>query len=173
MLYPLFEWMEGLGVYRASLYIGPGVNLVHLLSMVTFMGALLLVDLRLLGLGLRNRPLSAVARDAWPWLMAGLIGVTVTGIPQLAERATDQYVNSTFWVKMWLLVFGLIWIFTVRRSVTRRDEAYGALPKLVAVVSIVTWMGVASTARLIMLLPDNFFFAIPNPANALLLFYLR
>jgi hypothetical protein len=163
--------MESLGVYRASLYIGPTVNLFHLLSMVTFMGALFLVDLRLLGVGLRHRPVSAVAREAWPWLMAGLIGVTVTGIPQLAERATDQYVNSTFWVKMWLLIFGLIWIFTVRRSVTRRDEASGALPKVVALVSIVVWVGVASTARLIMLIPDNFFFEIRNPTSALLLFF--
>ena len=171
MLYPVFEWMESLGVYRASIYIGPGVNLVHLLAMVLFMGALLIVDLRLLGVGLRNRPLSAVARDAWPWLIAGLIGVTVTGIPQLAERATDQYVNSTFWVKMYLLVFGVIWIFTIRRKVTQRDEAYGALPKIVALVSIVVWAGVASTARLIMLLPDSFFFTIRNPASALLLLY--
>lgn len=169
MLFPLFQWMENLGVYRASIYIGPAVNLVHLLSMITFMGALLLVDLRLLGVGLRSRPVSAVARDAWPWLIAGLVGVTVTGLPQLAERATDQYVNSTFWVKMWLLAFGVIWIFTARRSVTRHDEPRGAFPKLVAVVSIVVWAGVASTARLIMLLPDNFFFDIENPATAALL----
>jgi hypothetical protein len=162
--------MEGLGVYRASIYIGPTVNLIHLLSMVTFMGALLIVDLRMLGVGVRNRPLSEVARGAWPWLIGGLIGVTLTGIPQLAERATDQYVNSTFWVKMWLLTFGVIWIFTVRRRVSRRDEALGALPKVVAVVSIVVWAGVASTARLIMLLPDNFFFRIENPAALFLLF---
>jgi hypothetical protein len=170
VLYPLFEWMEGLGVYSSSQYIGPAVNLVHLLSMIAFMGALLLVDLRMLGLGLANRPLSEVARGAWPWLVAGLVGVTVTGIPQLAERATDQYLNSTFWVKMWLLVFGVIWIFSIRRRVSRRDDARGALPKLVAIVSIVVWAGVASTARLIMLLPDNFFFAIEPPAA--LLFFL-
>ncbi len=173
MLYPLFEWMEGLAVYRASVYLGPAVNIVHLLSMVLFMGALLLVDLRLLGVGLTNRPVSDVARGAWPWLIAGLLGVTVTGLPQLADTATVQYVNSTFWVKMYLLVFGLFWIFTVRRAVTGRAESDGVLPKLVGAVSIVVWAGVASAARLIMLLPENFWFEVREPAPALLLLYLK
>src|SRR5687768_14287141 len=100
---PLFEWMEAQAVYAGSPYIGPVVNLVHLLSMVLFMGAILIVDLRLLGFGVRTQSLATLARDARPWLIAGLIGVTLTGIPQLMERATDQYETSTFWLKMYLL----------------------------------------------------------------------
>lgn len=169
MLFPLFAWMESLNVFSASIYLGPIVNLIHLLSMVMFLGAVLVVDLRLLGVGIKG-PVSDVARDAWPWLLAGLVGVTATGIPQLMERATEQYVNSTFWVKMYLLIFGVIWISTVRRKATQARESRGALPKVVAVVSILVWASVASTARLIMLLPDNFFFDIRRPASALLLF---
>ena len=165
MLYPLFDWMEAQAVYAGSPYLGPAVNLVHLLAMVMLVGALLIVDLRLLGFGLRSQPLNVVARDAWPWFVAGLIGVTVTGIPQLMERATDQYVNSMFWVKMYLLLFGVIWVFTIRRRVTQASEARGALPKVVALVSMFSFFGVAALARLIMLLPDNFFFEIQNPTS--------
>lgn len=165
MLYPLFEWMEGLGVYGASFYLGPAVNLVHLLAMVMLMGALIIVDLRLLGVGLKGQPLSQVARDAQPWFIVGLIGITLTGIPQLAERATDQYVNSLFWVKMYLLIFGLSWTFTIRRKVTQAEESRGALPKIVAIVSLFVWFSVPSLARLIMLLPENFFFTIRNPTS--------
>ena len=156
MLQPLFQWAESLAVYGSSPYLGPAVNLVHLLSMVLFAGALLIVDLRLLGLGIRNQPLAQVARDARPWLIAGLIGLTITGIPQTMERATDQYDTSIFWMKMYLLIFGVIWTFTVRRRAVRAD-ASGAWPKLVAVVSIAVWASVASLARLIMLLPANTF----------------
>src|SRR5688572_9330784 len=105
MLEGLFQWMEAQAVYGASPYIGPVVNLIHLLSMVLFMGALLMVDLRLLGLGLTRQPLADVARDAQPWLIAGLVGIVLTGIPQTMERTTDQYETSTFWVKMYLLLF--------------------------------------------------------------------
>jgi hypothetical protein len=152
----LFEWMESLAVYGSSPYIGPAVNLIHLSSMVVFMGALLVVDLRLLGIG-RQTPLSQVARDARPWLLAGLTGIVLTGIPQLAERATDQYVTSTFWVKMYLLTFGLVWLFTVRRKAVQADDSYGAWPKVVALVSMVSFLGVAALARLIMMIPANTF----------------
>jgi hypothetical protein len=158
---PFFEWMEGLAVYGSSPYLGPVVNLIHLLSMVTFAGGLVIVDLRLLGLGLNRQSLAQVARDARPWLIGGLVGLTLTGIPQTMERATDQYATSIFWMKMYLLVFGLIWTFTVRRSLVRADEARGAWPKVVAIVSLLVWASIASLARLIMLLPaDTFEFIV-------------
>jgi hypothetical protein len=154
---PFFEWMEAQAVYAGSPYIGPVVNLVHLLSMVLFMGALLIVDLRLLGLGVKTQSVARLARDARPWLLAGLAGIILTGIPQLMERATDQYETSTFWLKMYLILFGLIWTFTVRRAAVRTDEPSGAWPRVVALVSILVWASVASLARLIMLLPANTF----------------
>jgi len=144
MLEGLFQWMEAQAVYGASPYIGPVVNLIHLLSMVLFMGALLMVDLRLLGLGLRRQPLPDVARDAQPWLIAGLVGIVLTGIPQTMERATDQYETSMFWVKMYLLLFGLVWMVTVRRRAVRQQESSGAWPKVVGLVSILAFMGVAA-----------------------------
>jgi hypothetical protein len=153
----MFQWMESLAVYGSSPYIGPIVNLVHLLSMVLFAGALLIVDLRLLGIGIKSQPVAQVARDAWPWLIAGMVGLVVTGIPQTMERATDQYETSIFWMKMYLLLFGVIWMFTARRTAVRAGEAHGAWPKMVAVVSIAVWASVASLARLIMLLPANTF----------------
>lgn len=157
MLESFFQWMEAQAVYAGSPYIGPIVNLVHLLAMVVFMGALLIVDLRLLGLGVRSQSLARLARDARPWLLGGLFVIVLTGIPQLMERATDQYETSTFWLKMYLILFGLIWTFTVRRSAVRQDEPRGAWPKVVGLVSILVWASVASLARLIMLLPGNAF----------------
>ena len=65
-LQPFFKWMEEIAVYKSSIYLGPGVNLVHLVAMCTFMGALLMVDLRLLGVGLTNQPVKQLARSAWP-----------------------------------------------------------------------------------------------------------
>jgi hypothetical protein len=151
---PFFKWMESLAVYKSSIYLGPGVNLVHLLSMVTFMGALLMVDLRLLGTGLTNQTVKQVSRSAQPWLIGGLVGLVVTGIPALMATATQQYANKVFWVKMYVLLAALVFTFTVRRSVTRADDARlrPAWGKVVALVSIVLWMSVAAGGRLIMYL---------------------
>jgi hypothetical protein len=154
MLEPLFEWMYGIGIYKSSIYLGPGINLVHLVAMCTFMGALLMVDLRLLGAGLTTQPVRQVARSAQPWLIGGLLLLTLTGIPAVMTVALEEYANPVFWFKMYVLLAAVIFTFTVRRQVTNADEA--RVPpvwrKLVALVSIVLWMSVAAGGRLIMYL---------------------
>jgi hypothetical protein len=154
MLQPLFEWMYGLGVYRSSIYLGPGINLVHLVAMCTFMGALLMVDLRLLGAGLTGQPVRQVARSAQPWLIGGLIMLTLTGIPAVMTVALEEYASPVFWFKMYVLLAAIIFTFTVRRKVANAEEARvpGVVRKLVALVSIVLWMSVAAGGRLIMYL---------------------
>ena len=154
MLEPFFEWMYGIGIYKSSIYLGPGINLVHLVAMCTFMGALLLVDLRLLGAGLTNQPVKQVARSAQPWLIGGLIVLTLTGIPAVMTVALEEYASPVFWFKMYVLLAAVIFTFTVRRKVTNADEV--RVPpvwrKLVGLVSIVLWMSVAAGGRLIMYL---------------------
>lgn len=159
MLLEFFKWMESLAVYGPSIYLGPAINIVHLTAMVTFLGALLVVDLRLLGAGLTQQPTASVARDAQPWLLGGLAILVVTGIPAVMATATLQYANSVFWVKMYLLALALIFTFTVRRKVAFADEGRfgsGTL-KAVGVLSIVMWLCVAALARLIMMIPANTF----------------
>jgi hypothetical protein len=159
LLITLLEWIEIQAVYGPSIYLGPAVNIVHLTAMVTFLGALLIVDLRLLGTGLTQQPTASVARDAQPWLLAGLGVLIITGVPAVMATATLQYGNSVFWVKMYLLAIALIYTFTVRRKVAFADEGrFGTgTMKAVGLVSIVMWLSVAALARLIMMIPANTF----------------
>jgi hypothetical protein len=159
MLLPFFKWMEGLAVYGPSIYLGPAVNIVHLSAMVTFLGALLIVDLRLLGAGLTQQPTATIARDAQPWLLGALVILTLTGIPAVMATATLQYSNSVFWVKMYLLAIAVVYTFTVRRKVAFAAEGrFGSgTMKAVGLLSIVMWLMVAALARLIMMIPANTF----------------
>ena len=159
MLLPFFQWMESLAIYGPSIYLGPAVNIVHLTAMVTFLGALLIVDLRLLGAGLTQQPPAAVARDAQPWLLTGLIVLVLTGVPAVMATATLQYSNSVFWVKMYLLTLALVYTFTVRRKVAfAEDGRFGSgTMRAVGLLSIVMWLSVAALARLIMMIPASTF----------------
>jgi glucan phosphoethanolaminetransferase (alkaline phosphatase superfamily) len=89
-----------------------------------------------------------VARDARPWLIAGLIGMVCTGLPQLLQNASREYFSEYFWYKMYLIAFGLILMVTVRRKATQAAEP-SAFGKVVAVVSIAAWGGAVWNARLI------------------------
>src|SRR5579864_4487484 len=104
MLKPFFvDWLGNLSVsagIRESVWIYALDQAVHLLALAVFAGALLIVDLRLLGFGFKERPIKQVARDAQPWLIGGLLALTATGIPQLMSNATKEYYSPYFWFKM-------------------------------------------------------------------------
>ena len=107
---PYFEAMNDLAIsaaIRESLWVIAVINTMHLLFLVMFAGAVLIVDLRLLGRGAREQPLAHVARDAQPWLIAALIGLTLTGIPQFLSNALREYHSYLFWMKMAVLLVAL------------------------------------------------------------------
>ena len=156
MLRTFFEWMGNTSFSQGilnSVYQSAAYNLVHLLSMVIFAGAILVVDLRLLGKGLTTQPIAQVARAAQPWLIGGFLGLLLTGIPAVMSTAFRLYETPLFWIKMYILLAGLIFTVTIRRKVTLAEEGRvrPVWSKLVGVTSILIWMLVAASARMIML----------------------
>jgi len=154
MLLPYFEWVNNLPVSRAigeSALIYPVVQSIHLVFLALLVGGIFMVDLRLMGTGLTSLPLAKVARDARPWVIWGLVGLLVTGIPQLMQNATREYHSEFFWYKMYLLPVALIYHFTLRHKITMAAEGRVApiLSKLAGVVSIALWTSIAVTSRFI------------------------
>ena len=58
-------------------------------------GAVLVVDLRLLGLGLRRQPVAQIARDAERWLFVSLVVLLPTGVLQFMCFAATKYYYLT------------------------------------------------------------------------------
>ena len=159
MLLPAFQWLGSLEISQAlaeASLLTPLIQALHLVALAVFMGAVLVVDLRLLGQGLTAQPVSSVARGARPWFVGSLAALVATGVPQLMSLAEKEYYSEWFWTKMYFLAAALLFTVTVRAWLTRElgDDA-GAEPgwaKAAAIVSIVLWSGVAVSARLIGLL---------------------
>jgi uncharacterized membrane protein len=82
------------------------------------------------------------------------VTLVITGIPQGMSTAMKVYYSPMFWLKMYILLVAIVFTVTVRRTITRTDEARlgPVVPKLVAVISIGLWTAVAAAARLIGLL---------------------
>ena len=151
MLLPFFDWMNALPVSQAigaSIWIYPLVQAIHLVFLALFAGGIIIVDLRLLGFGLRSKSVADVARDARPWMVTGFLGLVATGLPQLMQNASREYYSEFFWYKMYLIAFGLILMVTVRRKMTQGIESTPA-SKVVGLVSMAIWTGVTINARLI------------------------
>jgi hypothetical protein len=136
---------------RSSPWLFPIVATIHLFGLAIVGGSVLVVDLRLLGLGLRRQPVSKLARDAELWLLRGLLVSIPTGVLLFMCFATKYYYLTTFWVKMASLLLVLLFTFSVRRKVTMSDETRSrpVWTRLVAVVSLALWTSVAIAGRLI------------------------
>lgn len=152
MLLPFFEWCEATAVgtaIRNSAWLFPVIESVHLLALALIGGALLVVDLRLLGLGLRQQPLAQLARDAQPWLIGSLLAMIATGVPLFLSESIKCYYSDPFWVKMTALPAAIAFTFTVRRRVALADEARTApvWRRLAGVTSLALWLTVAAAGR--------------------------
>jgi len=151
-LLPFAQWCEASTIgnaIRASTWAFAVIESVHLLALAAIGGAVLVVDLRMLGLGLRDQRLRDLARDAFPWLVASLVVMLVTGVGLFLSEATKCYYSTPFWVKMTSLALAMTFTFTVRRWVTLADEGrVGPLAhKAVALVSLALWFGVGAGGR--------------------------
>ena len=136
---------------RDIAWIGAMINVLHLLALAVFAGALVILDLRFMGTGLTREPLSEIASQARPWLVAGFWGLVVTGLFQLALQPVKEYYSDMFNFKMKVMLVAIIFTFVVRPRLARMDEArLGRVwGKLVGLASLMLWAGVAIPARLI------------------------
>ena len=134
---------------RNSTWLFPVIEAVHLLGFGLTLGSVLLVELRLLGVGLNRQPVSELAANAQPWMLAGIAVMFASGIPLFLSESIKAYYSFAFWVKMTSLLLVLIFTFTVRRHVTRRDMTSNRplLGRLMAVISLCLWFGVAWGGR--------------------------
>jgi len=146
-----FEWCQQAGLIvamRRSLWLFPVIEGIHLMGLALIGGAVLMVDLRLLGLGLRNQPVSTVARDAQRWLMVSLAVMLPTGFLLFMASAVKCYYLPAFWVKMAALAAALAFTFTIRRRVAAAGLASNSA-RTVALVSLLLWGTVAVAGRLV------------------------
>ena len=151
-LFPFFAWCESSalgGAIRSSSWLFPVIEAVHLLGLAVIGGAVLVVDLRLFGFGLRRQPVAQLAQDAQRWLIISLMVMIATGSLLFTSEAIKCYYHPAFWVKMTSLFLAIVFTFTVRRKVAMADETrVGPLwSKLVALVSVTLWAGVGIGGR--------------------------
>ena len=159
----LFEWVGEFPssiAIRESQYLWPWIIVFHVVSMGTFAGLVVMMDLRLLGIGNMRTPFSEVQKRLFPWQMGAMAATTVTGVTLLYADPMRFYVNIFFWIKMLMIVLTAInamaFHYITYNSVGAWDTAetmpFGA--RLSGFVSVVLWALVIVSGRLI---PYNWF----------------
>jgi len=136
---------------RESAWLYPGVNLLHLLGLVLLLGAMLFLDLRLLGVA-RWLPLAPLYRWLSGFAAAGLLIQLVSGFALFAADAGPLAANPLLRLKLALVLLGagnalLFRLWQAPRL--RRDAALPATLRLQAVLSLGLWLAVMAAGRLL------------------------
>jgi len=152
MLLPFFEWSEQLWLGQfivGSNWLFPVIESVHLLGLAVLGGAILVVDMRLLGLGLKNHPVTELAREARPFLVGALVVMIATGVPLFLSEPIKLYYSQPFWNKMAALAIGLVFTFTIRARVTGTESVRNTARRqaVVGALSLALWFTVAASGR--------------------------
>jgi hypothetical protein len=151
-LLPFFQWCYQTPIgetSRDSTWLFPLIEAFHLIGLGLTVGAVLIVDLRLLGWGLSRQPVARLSAAVQPWLLGSLTLMFSSGIPLFLSESIKCYYSPPFWVKMTSLFLALLFTFTLRRRVAQTDLASDRpLPgRLTALVSLCLWFGVAWGGR--------------------------
>jgi hypothetical protein len=119
------------------------VNLAHVLGVSSLFGALLIIDLRLLGMW-RRTPLSALADAAVPVATIGFGLAVTSGAGLLASNATDYVGNPFLYIKFPAVAIGFINAAVLNASPAWR--ARGTRELTPGERRQLTWMGATSLA---------------------------
>lgn len=133
---------------RISPWLFPGIESAHLLGLCALGGTLLVVDLRMLGVGLTSQPLDALARAVHPWLEASLALILSTGVLLFMSEAVRVLHTPSFWVKVATLLLAIFYTFTMRRRVAARPGGdTSRLTRVTGAASLLLWLTAAAAGR--------------------------
>lgn len=151
-VYFFFEWLDNSLLAQLSKAYGGVfaiVQMFHLLSLALLGGTVLIADLRLLGLLLRDVPSELVVENTGKWFDVALVGLAASGVFMSSAVALKLYYNEMFWAKMAALAVGIVFVYLIRRPLLRGEHAALGpwLLRLLAVTSITIWFTVAASGR--------------------------
>jgi hypothetical protein len=155
----LLVWLEGSALGHAMRNAGVWsygiVNLIHILGVSSLFGAVLVLDLRLIGFW-RTLPLGAIARPTMPIAATGFIVAATSGLCLISTNGSEYIGNPFLLIKFPAILLGLVnvgilsrlpaWKARHTRTLTTTEQrqlsVFGA-------VSLLSWLTAIGAGRLI------------------------
>jgi hypothetical protein len=152
------EWLantHGSIALHESLWVYPIVESVHVLALCLFLGLTVMLDLRLMGVMLREARVSEVTERLLPWITAGFVLMVASGSLLFYAIPVRTFHNIFFRVKLAMLILaGLnVWVFhsTIYRTVAAwdLDTVPPRRARVAGGLSLALWAGIVVAGRMI------------------------
>jgi hypothetical protein len=131
----------------------PTLQTIHILSVAVIFSSAVLVDLRLWRLLNRDVPLPEIARRFLPAIWPVLLILLITGSLLIIGEPRRSLLNSTFYLKMALLVVAILltawlqWSLSSSPNFWDKNRGRRIAGQLAASVSILVWCGILFAGR--------------------------
>jgi hypothetical protein len=130
----------------------PLVESLHVVTMAIVAGTIFIVDTRLIGLTSTKLAFSYVSERLLPWTWGAFVCSAVTGTLMFMSNATGYYVNTSFRIKMALLLLAGLNMLYFQKVIFRGVSAWdsGRPPpaaRLAGVISLGLWCAVIGCGR--------------------------
>jgi hypothetical protein len=155
-MFSICQWIFGTQLsiaIRESIWVYPILDVLHCVGILLVAGTIVVVDLRLLGFGLRRLSISSVIGQVLPWTLGGFGFMFITGSLLAWSEPVKLYHSLFFpWKLLFLAVAAinaLLFHYGVYRGARTWDSALHtpARARWAGAVSIVCWIGVIAAGR--------------------------
>jgi hypothetical protein len=140
----------------SSEWMFPTIETIHVIAIVTVIGAIAMMDLRLLGLTSGRRTVRALAHDTLPVTWVAFALAAISGLLLFVSKASTYMVNPYFLWKMGLMALAGVNMLIFHRYLSRGMDSWGepgaAVPlnaKLAGALSLALWMVIPFCGRVI------------------------
>lgn len=153
VLTALQEWAP-VAALRHSRWTYASVNAAHIVGLALLFGAIVPLDLRLMGLR-RTVPIQVMTRTLLPLAISGLVLAIVAGLLLFSTRAVEYASMTLFQVKIALVACALLNILLLHRTAqweaqqTAVDVAPPLRLRIAGALSIALWFSVIVCGRML------------------------
>jgi hypothetical protein len=150
--YAFFEWCENtaLGIWLQQAMWGFAIiETIHIMALAVLLGTMVVVDLRLLGFGLKKMTAYELSGLLAPWFWTSLAIMIVSGGCLFTGEAIKLGKSAPFAYKMLFLVTALVIHLTLHRRAIASGLDGLLLSKTAAWLSMACWLGIALAGRAI------------------------
>lgn len=133
----------------------PAIETVHVIAFATVVGAITVVDLRLLGVLAHHRSVRRLTRELLPITWGAFALAVLTGSLLFASNAVRYAGNPAFQLKFVILLLAGANMAVFHSGVYRRIDAWDEAPRppraarLAGAASLALWIGVVAAGRFI------------------------
>jgi len=122
------------------------IEVIHVIAILTVIGSIAIVDLRLLGIASTRRPFTQLAKDVLPLTWTAFVLAAATGSLLFLSQAAAYFTTTTFWVKMSIMALAGINMLVFELITVRGVQDWDLKPtppaqaRLAGGISITCWL---------------------------------